>query len=86
MRLAEFHGFRELQREAIVEIVGTQYEGRSANHQSRIYQQNLILKHQPDNAYDQNAVVLLNDEGKELGFLPKGYASLYAPAIRAVLI
>ena len=71
----------ELQREAIIEIVGTQYEGRAANHQPLFLQQDLILKHQNNNPYDRNAVLLLTDDGKELGFLPKGYASIYAPAI-----
>lgn len=71
----------EIQREAIIEIAGTQYEGRVSNHQPSCFNQNLILKHQSDNPYDHNAVLLLTDDGKELGFLPKGYASLYAPAI-----
>lgn len=71
----------EIQREAIIEIVGTQYEGRPVNHNPLFLQQGLMLKHQSDNQYDHNAVLLLTDDGKELGFLPKGYASLYAPAI-----
>lgn len=71
----------EIQREAIIEIVGTQYEGRAINHQPLFLQQGLLLKHQNDNPHDQNAVILLTADGKELGFLPKGYASLYAPAI-----
>ncbi|MCD7811028.1 MAG: HIRAN domain-containing protein [Ruminococcus sp.] len=71
----------EIQREAIIEIVGTQYEGRAINHQPLLLQQNLILEHQSDNPHDRNAVLLLTNDGKELGFLPKGYASLYAPAI-----
>ena len=71
----------EIQREAIIEIVGTQYEGRAVNHNPLFLQQGLILKHQSDNSHDHNAVLLLTEDGKELGFLPKGYASLYAPAI-----
>lgn len=71
----------EMQREAIIEIVGTQYEGRAENHNSLFLQQGLVLKHQSDNPHDHNAVLLLTEDGKELGFLPKGYASLYAPAI-----
>lgn len=71
----------ELQREAIIEIVGTQYEGRAANHKPQFLNQRLILKHLSENPHDQNAVILLTEDGKELGFLPKGYASLYAPAI-----
>lgn len=71
----------EIQREAIIEIVGTQYEGRAINHQPLFLQQDLTLKHQSDNPHDHNAVLLLTVDGKELGFLPKGYASLYAPAI-----
>ena len=71
----------EIQREAIIEIVGTQYEGRAVNHQPMFLQQELVLKHQSDNPHDHNAVLLLTKDGKELGFLPKGYASLYAPAI-----
>lgn len=71
----------EIQREAIIEIVGTQYEGRAINHQPLLLQQGLLLKHQSENPYDHNAVLLLTVDGKELDFLPKGYASLYAPAI-----
>ena len=71
----------EIQKEAIIEIVGTQYEGRALNHQALFFNQELFLKHQNDNPYDHNAVLLLTKDGKELGFLPKGYASLYAPAI-----
>ena len=71
----------EIQREAIIEIVGTQYEGRAINHNPLLLQQGLILKHQSDNLHDHNAVLLLTEDGKKLGFLPKGYASLYAPAI-----
>ena len=71
----------EIQREAIIEIVGTQYEGRAVNHNPLFLQQGLILKHQSDNSHDHNAVLLLTEDGKELGFLPEGYASLYAPAI-----
>lgn len=71
----------EIQREAIIEIVGTQYEGCVMNHQPLFLQQELLLKHQSDNPHDYNAVLLLTKDGKELGFLPKGYASLYAPAI-----
>ena len=71
----------EIQREAIIEIVGTQYQGRAVNHQPQFLQQELVLKHQSDNPHDHNAVLLLTKDGKELGFLPKGTASLYAPAI-----
>ncbi len=71
----------EIQREAIIEIVGTQYEGRAVNHNPLFLHQGLILKHQSNNPHDHNAVLLLTEDGKELGFLPKGYASLYAPAI-----
>ena len=71
----------EIQKEAIIEIVGTQYEGRAVNHNPQFLQQGLVLKHQSDNPHDHNAVLLLTEDGKELGFLPKGYASLYAPAI-----
>ena len=61
----------EIQREAIIEIVGTQYEGRAVNHNALSLQQSLIFKHQTDNPYDHNAVLLLTEDGKELGFLPK---------------
>ena len=71
----------EIQREAIIEIVGTEYEGRAVNHDPQFLQQGLILKHQSDNPHDHNAVLLLTEGGKELGYLPKGFASLYAPAI-----
>lgn len=71
----------EIQKEAIVEIVGTQYEGRAANHKNLALNQKLILNRQPDNIHDSNAIMVLTEDGKELGYMPKGYASLYAPAI-----
>ncbi|MCM1222303.1 MAG: HIRAN domain-containing protein [Lachnospiraceae bacterium] len=71
----------EIQREAIIEIVGTQYEGRAVNHKDLKLHQKIVMKHHKDNAYDSNAVLILTDDGRELGYLPKGYASLYAPAI-----
>lgn len=70
----------EIQKEETIEIVGTQYEGRAANHQPQ-FLKNLTLKHQKDNPHDSNAVLILTGDGKELGFLPKGYASIYAPSI-----
>ena len=71
----------EIQREAIIEIVGTQYENRAENHKNLIYHQNLTLQHQSNNILDPNAVVVLTEDGKELGLLPKDQAFLYAPAI-----
>lgn len=71
----------EIQREAIVEIVGTQYEGRAVNHKNLTNSNKLSIKHQCNNTHDPNAVIVLNNYGEELGFLPKGYASIYAPAI-----
>ena len=73
----------EIQREAIIEIVGTQYEGRSINHRDLVLHQSLIMKHQKNNIHDPNAVLILTEDYKELGFMPKGYASLYAPAIES---
>ena len=71
----------EIQREAIIEIVGTQYEGRTLNHQSLFLRQELTLKHLRENSHDNDEVLLLTKDGKELGSLPKEYSSLYAPAI-----
>ena len=71
----------EMQREAIIEIVGTQYNNRANNHKNLVLSQKLLIKHQNDNTHDRNAVSIMTKEGKELGFMPKGYASLYAPAI-----
>ena len=39
------------------------------------------MQHQKNNPYDANAMQILTEDGKDLGFLPKGYASLYAPAM-----
>lgn len=71
----------EIQREENIKIVGTQYNERAINHKGLVFQQKLLMKHQHDNPYDNNAVIILTIEGKELGFMPKGYASIYAPAI-----
>ena len=48
----------EIQREAIIEIVGTQYEGRSINHRDLVLHQSLIMKHQKNNIHDPNAVLI----------------------------
>lgn len=71
----------EIQREAIIEIVGTQYDGRIKNHYNLVFQQKLVMMRQSDNYYDHNAILILTADGKELGYIPKGYASLYAPAM-----
>ena len=71
----------EIQREEIIEIVGTQYEGRAINHADLRLQQKLVMKRQKDNIHDANAILMLTQDGKELGFIPKGQASLYAPAM-----
>lgn len=71
----------EIQPEAILEIVGTQYNNRAINHKDLMLSQKLVMKHQLDNPHDPNAVVITTNTAKELGLLPKGYASLYAPAI-----
>lgn len=71
----------EIQREAIVEIIDTQYKGRAVNHQNLSLNQKLILNRQSNNIHDSNAILILTEDGKELGVMPKGYASLYAPAI-----
>lgn len=52
----------EIQREAVIEIVGTQYEERALNHRSLFLQQELVLKHQSDNPHDHNAVILLTKD------------------------
>lgn len=36
----------EIQREAIIEIVGTQYEDRAINHRNLVLGQKLVMKHQ----------------------------------------
>ena len=71
----------EIQRENILEVVGTQYEGRAVNHQGLSYQQKLVMQHQTDNPHDSNAVLILTEDGRELGYLSAGYASVYAPMI-----
>ncbi len=71
----------EMQREDMIEVVGTQYEDRAKNHANLRLRQGLVMQHQANNAHDANAVLILTEAGKELGYLPKGYASVYAPAI-----
>lgn len=71
----------EIQREAIIEIIGTQCDNCKVSHNPMILKQNLILKHQTDNSLDHDAVLLLTEDGKELGFLPQNYSSIYAAAI-----
>lgn len=71
----------DIQREAIVEIISTQYGGDAKNHKDLFWGQKLVMKHQIDNISDHDMVILLTDDAKELGFIPKDYASLYASAI-----
>ncbi|MDE6729408.1 MAG: HIRAN domain-containing protein, partial [Oscillospiraceae bacterium] len=71
----------EIQREATIEIVGTQYDGRAENHKNLYLHQKLVMKHQKNNTHDDNAILLFTEDNKELGFIPRGQASLYVPAI-----
>ncbi|HRU98417.1 MAG TPA: HIRAN domain-containing protein [Ruminococcus sp.] len=71
----------DIQREVIIDVVGTQYEGRTINHQNLMLHQRLVMKHQSNNIHDPNAIIILTVDGKGLGYIPKGYASIYAPAI-----
>ncbi len=71
----------EIKKEEEIEIVGTQYEGRAINHRLLTVGQKLLMKHQTDNVYDDNAIIILTSDDKELGFMPRGYASIYAPAM-----
>ncbi len=71
----------EIQPIEEIEIVDTQYNGRANNHRNLVLHQELLMKHMKNNFYDQNAVMIFTSDLKELGFLPKGYASIYAPAI-----
>ncbi len=71
----------DIQSETVIEIVVAQYEDLAFNLRPELFQKTLILKHQNDNPYDHNAVILVTDDGEELGFLPKSYAYLYAQAI-----
>ncbi len=71
----------EIERKAKIEVVGTQYEDRPANHTNLKLHQKLKLEHQKNNDFDSNAVRVLTEDNKELGFIPRGHASIYAPAI-----
>lgn len=71
----------DIQREVIIDVVGTQYEGRTINHQNLMLHQKLVMKRQSNNIHDPNAIIILTVDCKELGYIPKGYASLYAPAM-----
>jgi len=59
----------EIQPEAIIEIVGTQYNNRAINHKDLMLSQKLVMKHQLDNPHDPNAVVITTNTAKELGLL-----------------
>ncbi len=41
----------------------------------------LILKRQPDNEYDQYAIEVLTVEGKKLGYIPKNHSQILASLI-----
>lgn len=71
----------DINKESIIEVVGTQYEGRAANHKYLKIGQTLSLQRQKDNAYDSMALMVTTADGTPLGYLPKGQASIYASAI-----
>ena len=80
-RVNDMNDKMDIQREVIIDVVGTQYEGRTINHKNLMLHQKLVMKRQSNNIHDPNAIIILTVDGKELGYIPKGYASLYAPAI-----
>lgn len=44
----------------------------------------LIAVHEPMNTSDKNAVAILTDAGRKVGYLPKATAKRYAPTIAAL--
>ncbi len=68
-----------------IEVVGTQYEGRSARIEGVKVGDKLILIREPSNIYDKNAIDVQNVTGS-LGHLPSHIANRLSPAIDMGLI
>ena len=61
-----------------VRLVGTQYEGRWAVARSLQRGEFLNIRRELDNAYDRNAILVFRSDS-ELGYIPRGLASILAP-------
>ena len=59
-------------------VAGTQYEGRWATARSLQKGESLRLQRELDNAYDRNAILVLQNDS-EVGYVPRNIAKLLAP-------
>jgi hypothetical protein len=55
-------------------VVGVSFEGRQETIRRCVEGQSAQVAHQRDNAYDANAVAVMNTGGEQLGFLPSALA------------
>jgi DNA-binding response OmpR family regulator len=71
-------------------VVGIGYENREENIKYAKEGDSVILRREPNNPHDKNAIRVLTRSGKELGYVPREFAEQIAPKmkneIEAVLI
>lgn len=62
-------------------VAGTMYNERSANIALLNKGSSIILKREPENCYDHNAIAVNNENGRSLGYIPAELAVLLAPLL-----
>ena len=64
-------------------VAGVTFEGRQAVVASLQYGEAVVLKREPDNRYDANAIRVERQDGAQIGYIPKELAVRIAPAMDA---
>ena len=64
-------------------VAGVTFEGRQAVVASLQYGEAVVLKREPSNRYDANAIRVERVDGAQIGYLPKELAARIAPVMDA---
>ncbi len=65
----------------VVNVVGITQGERPKNCKSLQIGEHLFLQRRPDNPYDYNAIMVLNADGGEIGYIPREWSLIYAQKI-----
>ena len=64
-------------------VVGVTFEGRQAVVALLQFRETVVLKREPDNPYDANAIRVERLDGAQIGYIPKEMAITIAPLMDA---
>lgn len=65
-------------------VAGVTYENRIDAIRSLSIGEHVLLRRQPENRYDANAILVLTLDSRELGYIPRGIAMLIAGSIDSI--